>query len=112
MSTKTMKLPEKIANLSAGNLEDIMKNPGKYNLTIKELFQIGEYASNISAPAVQPSEDLKKENAKLKNENQQLKNEVARLNQEYKGALIELLDDITDRIQEDLDYMDYMDQCV
>lgn len=110
MSTKTMKLPEKIANLSAENFEDIFKNPGKYGLTVGELFQIGEYASNITASLVQPSEDLKKENEKLKNENERLKNEVARLNQEYKGALIELLNDITDRIQEDLDYMDYMDQ--
>lgn len=52
MSTKTMKLPEKIANLSAENFEDIFKNPGKYGLTVGELFQIAEYASNIVAPSV------------------------------------------------------------
>lgn len=106
MSTKTMKLPEKIANLSAENFEDIFKNPGKYGLTVGELFQIAEYASNIVAPSVWPSGDLKKENEQLKKENEELKNEVVRLKKEYKNIMKELLEDITNRIQEDLDYMD------
>lgn len=106
MSTKTMKLPEKITNLSAENFEDIFKNPGKYGLTVGELFQIAEYASNIVAPSVWPSGDLKKENEQLKKENEELKNEVVRLKKEYKNIMKELLEDITNRIQEDLDYMD------
>ena len=106
MSTKTMKFPEKIANLSAENFEDIFKNPGKYGLTVGELFQIAEYASNIVVPSVWPSGDLKKENEQLKKENEELKNEVVRLKKEYKNIMKELLEDITNRIQEDLDYMD------
>lgn len=106
MSTKTIKLPEKITNLSAENFEDIFKNPGKYGLTVGELFQIAEYASNIVAPSVWPSGDLKKENEQLKKENEELKNEVVRLKKEYKNIMKELLEDITNRIQEDLDYMD------
>ena len=106
MSTKTMKLPEKIANLSAENFEDIFKNPGKYGLTVGELFQIAEYASNIVAPSVWTSGDLKKENEQLKKENEELKNEVVRLKKEYKNIMKELFEDITNRIQEDLDYMD------
>lgn len=107
MSTKTMKLPEKITNLSAENFEDIFKNPGKYGLTVGELFQISEYASNITASLVQPSEDLKKENEQLKKENEQLKNEVAYLKKEYEDTLNELPKDITDQIEGDLEYMQY-----
>ena len=70
MPTKTYKLPEKIANLPAGELEEICKNPGKYDLTIADLFQIGEYASKItSGPA---DSELKASNAYLKKENERL----------------------------------------
>lgn len=109
MSTKTMKLPEKIANLSAENFEDIFKNPGKYGLTVGELFQIAEYASNIIAPSVWPSGDLKKENEQLKKENEELKNEVVRLKKEYKNIMKELLEDITYRFE---DYEDCFEKGV
>ena len=91
MPSKTYKLPEKIANLPAEELVNVVQHPEDYGMTIIEYTEFLKYVTTIGMSAnvnVNNGEinSLKLENAQLKEENDKLQRRI--------NTMRELFDDV------------------
>lgn len=108
MPTKKYKLPEKLANLPATNLEDVMKNPHDYGLTMREFLEFMEYMAKTYAPFAPNNSNssnneidkLKAENADLKIKNSELREALDKYKYKYERVM-DLIDDIITEMVED-----------